>query len=103
MIRCSIIAGVAAATVVLSACGARETPAPRATLVPTAAPVETHPTATPEAAGAIENTYQGFGNPGAGVVVVLSQGGPMLALVRKREILEKLGLLNLERIHLAGC
>ena len=86
----------------LSACGARETPAPRATPVSTPSPVETHPTATPEAAGAIENTYQGFGNPGAGVVVVLSQGGPMLALVRKREILEKLGLLNLERIHLVN-
>ena len=69
---------------------------------PTSAHVQTPPTVTPEAAWAIEDAYHSFGNPDAGVVVVNSQGGPMPALVRKREILEKLGLLNLERIHLVN-
>ena len=68
---------------------------------PTSAHVQTPPTVTPEAAWAIEDAYHSFGNPDAGVVVN-SQGGPMPALVRKREILEKLGLLNLERIHLVN-
>ena len=125
MLRCSLIAGVFAATVALSACGATpptvtpeaasptsapctsapvETPptvTPEAAS-PTSAPVQTPPTVTPEAAWAIEDAYHSFGNPDAGVVVVNSQGGPMPALVRKREILEKLGLLNLERIHLVN-
>ena len=96
MLRCSLIAGVFAATVALSACGASEA------VPPTSAPVQTPPTVTPEAAWAIEDSYHSFGNPDAGVVVVNSQGGPMPALVRKREILEKLGLLNLERIHLVN-
>ena len=114
MLRCSLIAGVFAATVALSACGASEAVPPTSAPVetpptvtpeaasPTSAPVETPPTVTPEAAWAIEDAYHSFGNPDAGVVVVNSQGGPMPALVRKREILEKLGLLNLERIHLVN-
>ena len=44
MLRCSLIAGVFAATVALSACGASEA------VPPTSAPVETPPTVTPEAA-----------------------------------------------------
>ena len=114
MLRCSLIAGVFAATVALSACGASEAVPPTSAPVetpptvtpeaasPTSAPVQTPPTVTPEAAWAIEDAYHSFGNPDAGVVVVNSQGGPMPALVRKREILEKLGLLNLERIHLVN-
>ena len=114
MLRCSLIAGVFAATVALSACGASEAVPPTSAPVetpptvtpeassPTSAPVQTPPTVTPEAAWAIEDAYHSFGNPDAGVVVVNSQGGPMPTLVRKREILEKLGLLNLERIHLVN-
>ncbi len=66
MLRCSLIAGVFAATVALSACGASEA------VPPTSAPVETPPTVTSEAAWAIEDAYHSFGNPDAGVVVVNS-------------------------------
>ena len=119
MLRCSLIAGVVAATVVLSACGASEgaspTPAPVETLpavteapvekmppTMTPSPVETPRTATPEAAWPVRDTYHSFGNANSDVVVVLSQGGPLPVLVREVEILEVLSPLNLERVHLVN-
>ena len=119
MLRCWVIAGVVAATVALSACGASEgaspTPAPVETLpavtvapvekmppTMTPSPVETPRTAAPEAALPVRDTYHSFGNANSDAVVVLSQGGPMPFLVREDEILEVLSPLNLERLHLVN-
>ena len=98
MLRCSLIAGVVAATVVLSACAPVEKMPP--TMMPS--PVETPRTATPEAAWPVRDTYHSFGNANSDVVVVLSQGGPLPGLVQEVEVLKELSPLNLERLHLVN-
>ena len=96
MLRCSLIAGVVAATVVLSACAPEMPP----TMMPS--PVETPRTATPEAAWPVRDTYHSFANANSNVVVVLSQGGPLPGLVQEVEVLKELSPLNLERLHLVN-